>query len=33
LKEIDCKEQYRVEVSNRLPVLENLDAEEDINSV
>jgi hypothetical protein len=31
LNEIECKEQYRVEISNRFTALENLDAEVDIN--
>jgi hypothetical protein len=32
LDEVEGKEQYRVEVSNRLAALEDLDAEVDINS-
>jgi hypothetical protein len=31
LNEVDGKEQYRVEISNRFAVLENLDTEVDIN--
>jgi hypothetical protein len=31
LNEVEGKEQYRVEVSNRLAALENLDAEVEIN--
>jgi hypothetical protein len=31
LKEVEGKEQYRIEVSNRLRDLENLDAEVDNN--
>jgi flagellar biosynthesis/type III secretory pathway chaperone len=33
LKKIESREQYRVEVSNRFAVLEDLDAGEDINSI
>jgi hypothetical protein len=32
LNEVEGKEQYCVEVSNRFAALENLDAEVDINS-
>jgi hypothetical protein len=32
LNEVDFKEQYRVEVSNRFAALEDLDAEVEINS-
>jgi hypothetical protein len=32
LNEVECKEQYRVEVSNRFAALEDLDAEVEINS-
>jgi 50S ribosomal subunit-associated GTPase HflX len=31
LKEVEVKEQYRVEISNRLAALEELDTEVDIN--
>jgi hypothetical protein len=31
LKEVEGKEQYRVEISNRFVALENLEAEMDIN--
>jgi hypothetical protein len=31
LNEVEGKEQYRVEISNRFAALENLDAEVDIN--
>jgi hypothetical protein len=31
LNEVGSKEQYRVEISNRLAALENLDTEVDIN--
>jgi hypothetical protein len=31
LNEVEGKEQYRVEISNKFAVLENLDTEEDIN--
>jgi hypothetical protein len=31
LNEVECKEQYRVEVSNRLTASEDLDAEVEIN--
>jgi hypothetical protein len=31
LKEVEVKEQYRVEISNRFAALEHLDTEEDIN--
>jgi hypothetical protein len=31
LNEIEGKEQYRFEISNRFAALENLDTEEDIN--
>jgi hypothetical protein len=31
LKEVEGKEQYRVEIANRFAALENLDAEVDIN--
>jgi hypothetical protein len=31
LNEVEGKEQYRVEISNRFAALENLDAEMDIN--
>jgi hypothetical protein len=33
LNEIEGKERYRVEVSNRFPALESFDAEVEINSV
>jgi 50S ribosomal subunit-associated GTPase HflX len=33
LNEIESKEKYCIEVSNRFAALENLDAEVDINSV
>jgi hypothetical protein len=33
LNEVDCKEQYRVEVSNRFAALDDLDAEMETNSV
>jgi hypothetical protein len=33
LKEVESKEKYRVEVSNRFAVLENVDAEVEINTV
>jgi hypothetical protein len=33
LNEVECKEQYRVEISNRLAALENLDDNVDINRV
>jgi hypothetical protein len=32
LNEVECKEQYHVEVSNRFAALEDLDAEVEINS-
>jgi hypothetical protein len=32
LNEVECKEQYCVEVSNRFAALEDLDAEVEINS-
>jgi hypothetical protein len=32
VKEVEGKEQYRVEVSNRFATLKDLDAEEDISS-
>jgi hypothetical protein len=32
INEAECTEQYHVEISNRFPVSENLDAEVDINS-
>jgi hypothetical protein len=32
LNEVDGKEQYRVQISNRFAALENLDPEVDINS-
>jgi hypothetical protein len=32
LHEVECKEQYRVEVSNRFVALEDLEAEVEINS-
>jgi hypothetical protein len=32
LKEAECKEKYRIAVSNRFATLENLDAEVDNNS-
>jgi hypothetical protein len=31
LNEVECKEQYRVEILNRFVALENLDPEVDIN--
>jgi hypothetical protein len=31
LNEVEGKEQYRVEITNRFAALENLDAEVDIN--
>jgi hypothetical protein len=31
ISEVDCKEQYRVEISNRFVALKNLDTELDIN--
>jgi hypothetical protein len=31
LNEVEVKEQYRVEISNRFAALENLDIEEDVN--
>jgi hypothetical protein len=31
LKEVEVKEQYRVEISNRFAALEELDSEVDIN--
>jgi hypothetical protein len=31
LQEVECKEQYRVEVSNRFAALRGLDTEVDIN--
>jgi hypothetical protein len=31
LNKVEGKEQYHVEISNRFPALENLDAEVDIN--
>jgi hypothetical protein len=31
LNEVEIKEQYRVEISNRIAALENLDADVDIN--
>jgi hypothetical protein len=31
LNEVECKEQYRVQISNRFAALENLDTEVDIN--
>jgi hypothetical protein len=33
LNEIERKEQYRIEVLNRLAALENIDTEVDINSI
>jgi hypothetical protein len=33
LKEVECKEQYCVEVSNRFTALENVDTEVDINRI
>jgi hypothetical protein len=33
LNEVECKEQYRVEISNRFAALENLDIEVDINRI
>jgi hypothetical protein len=33
LNEVECKEQFRVEVSKRFAALEDLDTEVDINSV
>jgi hypothetical protein len=33
LNQTGCKEQYRVEISNRFLVLENLDADVDINKL
>jgi hypothetical protein len=32
IKEVECKEQYCVEVSNKFAALEDLDAEVDISS-
>jgi hypothetical protein len=32
LNEVECKEKYRVEISNRFTTLEDLDAEVEINS-
>jgi hypothetical protein len=32
LNEVECKEQFRVEISNRYAALEDLDAEVEINS-
>jgi hypothetical protein len=32
LNEVECKEKYHVEVSNRLAALEDLDTEVEINS-
>jgi 50S ribosomal subunit-associated GTPase HflX len=32
LHEVECKEQYRVEVSNRFAALDHLDKEVEINS-
>jgi hypothetical protein len=32
LNEVECKERYRTEVSNRFAALEDLNAEVDINS-
>jgi hypothetical protein len=32
LNEVESKEQYHVEISNRFAALKNLDTEEDINS-
>jgi hypothetical protein len=32
LMEVECKEQYRVEASNRFKALEDLNAEVEINS-
>jgi hypothetical protein len=31
LNEVHCKEQYRAEISNRFPALENLHTEVDVN--
>jgi hypothetical protein len=33
LNDVEGKEKYRVEVSNRFPALEDLDAEVDINTI
>jgi hypothetical protein len=33
LSEVEGKEQYRVEISNRFAALENLDTEVDVNKV
>jgi hypothetical protein len=33
LNEVECKEKYRVEVSNRFAAWENLDAEVEINTL
>jgi hypothetical protein len=32
LKEVECEEKYRVEVSNKFSALEDLEAEVEINS-
>jgi hypothetical protein len=32
LNDVECREQYRVEVSNRFAALEDLDAEVEMNS-
>jgi hypothetical protein len=33
LNEVEGKEEYRVEIANRFPALENLDTEVDVNRV
>jgi uncharacterized metal-binding protein YceD (DUF177 family) len=33
LNEVECKEKYHVEVSNRFAALEDLDAEVEINAI